>query len=196
LLLLPATARGAVGARDFGAVFSPGGRTVAFIHTVGNVGSIDLMARDGSQRRTLLAGVSAQHLAWSPDGSSLAYDDSASIWRVDLATGTQARLTTDDQSKDIESWQPSWSPDGKTIAYSRFQTCFRCTAMLLRGGRCRPHKGRIPAHQAPRVGHLRRRPELLPRPHRLCAHSRVRHRHRRRARHEPTPAYPSLLSRH
>ena len=41
------------------------------------------------------------------------------------------RLTTDDPSHDVESWQPSWSPDGNTIAYSRFQTCFRCTAIWL-----------------------------------------------------------------
>ena len=75
--------------------------------------------------------VSPQHLAWSPDGNSLAYDSGTSIWRVDLATGTPVRLTTDDPSQGIESWQPSWSPDGKTIAYSRFQTCFRCTAIWL-----------------------------------------------------------------
>jgi len=72
-----------------------------------------------------------QHLAWSPDGASLAYDTDTSIWRVDLATETPVRLTTDDPSHGVESWQPSWSPDGNTIAYSRFQTCFRCTAIWL-----------------------------------------------------------------
>ena len=75
--------------------------------------------------------VSPQHLAWSPDGTSLAYDTDTSIWRVDLATATPVRLTTDDPTHDVESWQPSWSPDGNTIAYSRFQTCFRCTAIWL-----------------------------------------------------------------
>ena len=35
------------------------------------------------------------------------------------------------RAQDVESWQPAWSPDGNTIAYSRFQTCFRCTAIWL-----------------------------------------------------------------
>jgi len=131
VLVLPAAVRGAPPVRDFGAVFSPDGTTVAFVHAVGGIGSIDLVDRDGTNRRTLVSRVSPQHLAWSPDGSSLAYDSGESIWRVDLATGTPVRLTTDDPSDDVESWQPSWSPDGQTIAYTRFQTCFRCTAIWL-----------------------------------------------------------------
>jgi Tol biopolymer transport system component len=132
VLLLPAAVNGAPGARDFGAVFSPDGRTVAFVHAVGSGASIDLVDPDGSHRRTLVAQISAQHLAWSPDSSSLAYDDgSSSIWRVDPGTARPVRLTTDDPSHLVESWQPSWSPDGETIAYTRFQTCFRCTAIWL-----------------------------------------------------------------
>jgi TolB protein len=131
VLLVPAAGRGGGTARDFGAVFSTDGQTVAFAHVVGGSGSIDLVDRDGSHRRTLVQRVSAQHLAWSPDGTSLAYDSGESIWRVDLSGGAPVRLTADDPARDIESWQPSWSPDGKTIAYSRFQTCFRCTAIWL-----------------------------------------------------------------
>jgi Tol biopolymer transport system component len=132
VMLPPSAAGGAPGAREFGAVFAPDGRTVAFIHTVADSGSIELVDPDGSHRRTLVPRVSAQHLAWSPDGHSLAYDDGqSSIWRVDLDTRTPVRLTTDDPSSLVESWQPSWSPDGRTIAYSHFQTCFRCTAIWL-----------------------------------------------------------------
>ena len=131
VLLLPAAGRGGVEARDFGAVFSPDGNTVAFVHAVGTGGSIDLVDRDGSHRRSLVRRVSPQHLAWSPDGSSLAYDSGGGIWRVDLGGGSPVRLTVDDPALGVESWQPSWSPDGKTIAYSRFQTCFRCTAIWL-----------------------------------------------------------------
>ena len=130
-LLFPAAGHGAPASRDFGAVFSPDGRTVAFIHAVGGSASIDLVDRDGSHRRTLVPNVWPQHLAWSPDGNSLAYDSDTSIWRVELAGGAPVRLTSDDPSQDIYSWQPSWSPDGTTIAYSRFQTCFRCTAIWL-----------------------------------------------------------------
>ena len=131
MLLSPVAGFGASEGRDFGAVFAPDGKTVAFVHADGGSGSIDLVDADGSHRRVLVPRVSVQHLAWSPDGSSLAYDTDTSIWRVDLATATPVRLTTDDPTQDVESWQPSWSPDGNTIAYSRFQTCFRCTAIWL-----------------------------------------------------------------
>ena len=131
VLLLPVAGFGASEGRDFGAVFSPDGKTVAFVHADGGSASIDLVDVTGSHRRVLVPRVSSQHLAWSPDGTSLAYDTDTSIWRVDLATATPVRLTTDDPTQDVESWQPSWSPDGTTIAYSRFQTCFRCTAIWL-----------------------------------------------------------------
>ena len=131
MLLLPVAGFGASGGRDFGAVFAPDGKTVAFVHANGGSGSIDLVDADGSHRRVLVPRVSVQHVAWSPDGTSVAYDTDTSIWRVDLATATPVRLTTDDPTQDVESWQPSWSPDGATIAYSRFQTCFRCTAIWL-----------------------------------------------------------------
>ena len=131
VLLSRAAGLDASGGRDFGAVFAPDGKTVAFVHTDGGSASIDLVDANGSHRRVLVSRVSVQHVAWSPDGTSLAYDTDTSIWRVDLATETPVRLTTDDPTQDVESWQPSWSPDGNTIAYSRFQTCFRCTAIWL-----------------------------------------------------------------
>jgi Tol biopolymer transport system component len=131
VLLSPVSGFGASEGRDFGAVFAPDGKTVAFVHADGGSGSIDLVDANGSHRRVLVPRVLSQHLAWSPDGTSLAYDTDTSIWRVDLATATPVRLTTDDPTQDVESWQPDWSPDGTTIAYSRFQTCFRCTAIWL-----------------------------------------------------------------
>jgi Tol biopolymer transport system component len=131
VLLLAVAAHGASAARDYDAVLSPDGRTVAFVHAVGGSASIDLVDRDGTHRRVLVPRVSGQHLAWSPDGRSLAYESGPSIWRVDVATGTPVRLTTDDPANGVESWQPSWSPDGETIAFTRFQTCFRCTAVWL-----------------------------------------------------------------
>ena len=131
VLLVPVAGFGATQGRDFGAVFAPDGKIVAFVHADGGSGSIDLVDADGSHRRVLVPGISPLHLAWSSDGASLAYDSGASIWRVDLVTATPVQLTTDDPAHDVESWQPSWSPDGNTIAYSRFQTCFRCTAIWL-----------------------------------------------------------------
>jgi Tol biopolymer transport system component len=300
VVLSPVAGFGVSDARDFGAVFAPDGKTVSFVHADGGSASIDLVDANGSHERVLLPRVSPQHLAWSPDGTNLAYDTDTSIWRVDLATATPVRLTTDDPTHDVQSWQPAWSPDGNTIAYSRFQTCFRCTAIWLinsdgtsprqiydafqarrptfsphgtrlalslandlvidlegnsivagggaytiwsphgtyvaytgsglwirnlhtrhptasdathrranrlvagrkvdrwrpaQVGRSRSRTGRIAPHEASRVGHQRRRTELLARPRRLHARRRMRHRHRPRGRQERAPAHTILLTR-
>jgi Tol biopolymer transport system component len=118
-------------ARDYDPVFSPDGRTIAFVHNSGTSASIQLIDAAGAHRRTLVPRVFGQYLAWSPDGTSLAYSDGYDIWRADVATGTATRLTNDDRTKSggDESWQPAWSPDGKTIAYTHFQTCYRCSTI-------------------------------------------------------------------
>lgn len=74
---------------------------------------------------TLRTRFSVQHLSWSPDGSRIAYCDldindpdarspyPSAIKVVDVATGTQSRLTEYADS----ACQPSWSPDGSRIAF-------------------------------------------------------------------------------
>jgi Tol biopolymer transport system component len=58
------------------------------------------------------------HLAWSPDGKSLAFSGlkggQSDLYVMDLATKQIAQLTND-QYSDV---QPTWSPDGKMIAFS------------------------------------------------------------------------------
>ena len=60
---------------------------------------------------------SAEHPAWSPDGSSIAYnkfsDHFSGIFVLDLSS-REARLLTDEEGL---AWGPSWSPDGRWIAY-------------------------------------------------------------------------------
>jgi TolB protein len=130
VLLASATGGGAshVRATDGDPVFSPDGRTIAFVHA-GSTPSIMLIGVDGRHRRTLVANVDASGLVWSPDGSALAYSVSDNdIWRVDVATGAANQLTHDGPGSD---WQPSWSPAGTTIAYVKFERCFRCTGIWL-----------------------------------------------------------------
>jgi Tol biopolymer transport system component len=120
-----ATSRDPISDRD--PVFSPNGRTIAFVRTR-STSSIMLIGADGKRLRTLVANVDASDLTWSPDGSALAYSQSVSdIWRVEVATGATTRLTNDGQP----DWQPSWSPDGATIAYDKFERCFRCTGIWV-----------------------------------------------------------------
>jgi TolB protein len=62
---------------------------------------------------------------WSPDGKHLVYqapqkiglpwwETKYDIWKVNLATGRAAQLTT----HDMNDQQPSWSPDGAHIAFA------------------------------------------------------------------------------
>lgn len=107
-------------------VFSPDGRTIAFDRSSDTSHSIMLVDSDGRHLRTLVPGVFAQYISWSPDSRSIAYSDTG-IWRVDLANPTPRPLTEANQ----EIWQPAWSPDGTSIAYSQFERCFRCTGIWV-----------------------------------------------------------------
>lgn len=114
-------------ARDRDGVFSPDGRDVAFIRLGDTPSIVVLDARSGKQR-ILARGVEAGSLAWSPDGTALAYAMDGHIWRVDLATGLFTQLTRDATFGDVK---PAWSPDGSSIAFQRFERCFRCTGIYV-----------------------------------------------------------------
>jgi len=144
-VLLVAPAGAAIRAHALDPVFSPDGRTVAFVRSAGSSAAIMLADRDGRRVRTLVPRVFAQYLSWSPDGRSLAYSADG-IWRVDLDDPTPQLLTR--PSPDV--WQPAWSPDGRAIAYSQFERCFRCTGIWVMGADgSEPHElvqdGRRPA---------------------------------------------------
>ncbi len=56
--------------------------------------------------------------ALSPDGTRLAFesevDGSLELFTLELASGTQTQLTTN----DTEDWSPTWSPDASQIAFA------------------------------------------------------------------------------
>ena len=116
-------------ARDTKPAWSPDGRRIAFVSDRKGeseqglllTNDIFVMNTDGSgveqltsSQRPMFAG----DPAWSPDGSSLAFnmldsDDFSRIYVLELSSG-QVRLLT---PHDGVSWGPSWSPDGRWIAY-------------------------------------------------------------------------------
>jgi Tol biopolymer transport system component len=107
----------------FAEAFSPDGRQIAYVDGMGDWGnSIRVMDADGSHVRVLIdwrrggrqKEVMDKHvynLAWSPDGSRLAFDTDAGIWVVGL-DGSGLRLVI------RHGGNPSWSPDGSRLAYA------------------------------------------------------------------------------
>ena len=122
-------------AYDANPAWSPDGERIAFISDRNgdvevrpwrNNTDIFVMDAAGSGVEQLTSdplGMSAEHPAWSPDGSSIAFNKYVEVAQADHGfsgifllelSSRQVRLLTDD---DGLAWGPSWSPDGRWIAY-------------------------------------------------------------------------------
>ncbi len=116
-------------ARDTKPAWSPDGRRIAFVSDrkgeseqgLRLTNDIFVMNADGSGVEQLTSSplrMRADHPAWSPDGSSIAFtrldgEGFSRIFVLELSSG-QVRLLT---PHDGVSWGPSWSPDGRWIVY-------------------------------------------------------------------------------
>jgi hypothetical protein len=101
--------------------FSPDGRKIAYVDGMGDWGNgLRVMNADGSHVRVLLDsdgklsdGIGSHSLAWSPDGSRLAFNGPGGIWVIG-ADGSGLRKLIPGGGN------PSWSPDGSSIAYQSY----------------------------------------------------------------------------
>jgi Tol biopolymer transport system component len=116
---------------DFAPAWSPDNRWIAFLSSRdGSTGLYLIPPLGGAIRR--LADVHMDALTnswmglgatpWSPDGGRLVFaragmTDDAGLWIIDLASGTETRLTR--PAPDELDGVASWSPDGQQICFAR-----------------------------------------------------------------------------
>ena len=116
-------------ADDYGAVWSPDGKQLAFVSTRDGDREVFVMNADGKNVRQLThnsttadgAPVNDQAPSWSPDGTQIAFVSTRDggepeIYRMAADGSDQVRLTTTDLV--VSDHTPSWSPDGQHIVFS------------------------------------------------------------------------------
>ena len=103
--------------------WSPDGKKIAFVSSMGKAGSsfsprLYIMDADGSRLRRITdtPRTNESDPAWSPDGKRVAFSKvKGDIYTIKL-DGTGLRQLTDDKGGERE---PTWSPDGKKIAFTK-----------------------------------------------------------------------------
>ena len=129
LMLVPATGMGATlpilvrrlsrNDADFGPVWSPNGKQIAFASDADGDPEIVLMNADGTgiTQLTNNRGVADFGPAWSPDGKQIAFtsdrDGNGEIYVMNV-DGTGVTRLTNNAAFDF---LPVWSPDGKQLAF-------------------------------------------------------------------------------
>jgi dipeptidyl aminopeptidase/acylaminoacyl peptidase len=104
--------------------WSPDAKQIAFLRDRGGDERFDiwLVDRDGEHERNLTnePGVMHRDIAWSPDGTKLAYTANAAgagkafaIHVIDVTTGAKRALTDGSRT----DFQPQWSPDGALLVF-------------------------------------------------------------------------------
>ena len=108
------------GVRELWPVWSPDGRSIAYVSDRSGEYELYVRAQDGSggeRRLTTLGPGFRANLTWSPDSKKLAWSEaSLSLAYVDVENG---KVVTVDRSERDPVSGFSWSPDSRWLAYAR-----------------------------------------------------------------------------
>jgi hypothetical protein len=95
---------------DAPAAWSPDGKALAFVRSIGDVAGV-LVVRPLHGESREVAWAEFEGVEWSPDGRWIAYADDATLWLVRPNGRGRHRI-----ARAVGSF--SWSPDGKSLAYT------------------------------------------------------------------------------
>lgn len=113
----------APGSHERNPIWSPDGKTIAYLSDAGGEYALKVQAQDGKgeARSYALKGAGFySNLKWAPDGKRLAYTDNAqALYVLDLASGAAKAVSSELLYTPSPTLSHNWSPDSRYLVYTR-----------------------------------------------------------------------------